>query len=129
MNALLVKTTLAFVLASAPVAANAGGFLGDIVNEFVPGAGTAMDDWNDEFKSRQSDESVWNQVDDYLSVDNDGFRSARPTPSKAPGYQTQAMGYYCWTYLGRSGQGAPMPLGSQCHVMVNGMMYVGQIGN
>jgi hypothetical protein len=77
------------------VPAVAGGLIGDIVNGFVPGAGTALDSLNDRIRKGQSDQSFYNQVTGgYWN----GIGEAAPQASPAP--PPPVMGNRCATPVG-----------------------------
>ncbi|GLQ82759.1 hypothetical protein GCM10007881_62820 [Mesorhizobium huakuii] len=88
------------------------GLIGCIVNDIVPGAGDALDDWNREFSNRQSDHSVWNQVM-HPQMPKSAFRSAGPQQQPQPQPQL-VMGNYCATQFGVFGPGPFNPVGSRC---------------
>jgi hypothetical protein len=117
------------LLSSAP--ASAGGFLGDIVNGVLPGAGTGLDEWNREFKDRQSSESVWNQVMN-AQIPNAPFRPAQaPTPMNSgppPMFQQAGpLGNFCATNGGVFGPGPVNPVGAPCNAATQWGVFYGQV--
>jgi hypothetical protein len=105
------------------VPASAGGLGGDIINGFVPGLGTAADNFNAEIRNRSSDASVWNQVNQGLTFPNQPFR---PAPGAAGPPQVR-MGNFCGTPQGVFGPGPINPVGSSCHVDFPGGSLWGQV--
>lgn len=105
--------------------AKAGGVLGDIVNGFVPGLGTAMDDVNREIKNRSSDASVYNQIMN-AQLPNGSFQAAPGAGGPPP--MPQAMPYCAFSDGQRFAlPPAAVPNGAPCwHAFSNGV-FNGQV--
>jgi hypothetical protein len=117
----LVGSTFAF---SPP--ASAGGLIGDFINNYIPGAGTALDDANRRFRDSQSSESFYNQMTgDYW---NNPMRAAPGTGPGAP--PPSGPMPYCATPAGTFGPLPPpgAPGGTGCwHAFPNGQVVNGQV--
>lgn len=112
--------------AATPSARADGGFIGGLIDKVYPGAGTAMDEWNREFKNRQSSESVWNHVMN-AHIPNEPFRPAQPSP--ANGWAAPAnvrLGTYCVTQAG-SYFGPVNPVGMYCTANTPWGVFPGQV--
>jgi hypothetical protein len=103
MRKLAILLTAAAVGIGATSYANAGGLVGDFINNFVPGAGTALDNANRRFRESQSDQSVYNQI-------TGGWWNPPGEPARAP---APVMGNRCATPAGAY-FGPPNPVGSGC---------------
>jgi hypothetical protein len=72
------------ILTNFPGSANAGGLIGDVVNYYVPGAGTALDSANRRIRNQTSSASVWNQTNEYLSPGAHPMARAARYPQQQP---------------------------------------------
>jgi hypothetical protein len=144
------------VFAASPITARADcGFFGCILNDVIPGAGDAADSWHRQWKERDSDASVASQVEQFVTPDTSGFRSARPgqqgapPPPPPPGYYQQGYGQgvglppvylapaavptypqlsnVCETSIGLFALRQQRPLGSGCSIISQGQRFVGWI--
>lgn len=90
--------------------AQAGGFIADVVDNFVPGSGRVLDGIHDRIGKPL----------DRFAPNHGGFR-----PAVHPRHPV--MGNFCATPAGVYGPGPFNPVGSGCHAVVFGQVVFGHV--